>query len=302
MPRNRESERRTIDELALRYELHPELTDVYVEGIADKRFIEWFLANNNRRGWQVYAVATVEVPAPLVYARSLEVGERGEVLTLGMELSERLEDVPCRKPICIADSDFLAFDSSGIECDLCLLTDFTSMEMYAFNVKVLDKFLRVFVQIDSISSHELLAGMSSALNHLFVIRAVFHSWNKGIGIIDDFTRCCKKGQAEVQLDAQAVVTRSLQPTAAAHRLEVKIVLQEVERLLSATPNDVRRAIRGHVFVDMLAWFLDGYGVSAEIRNKKVVQRALLTSIEMNDLVEYQMFSELLDRTDANGEL
>lgn len=296
VPRSRGDERRTIKELVLRYELHPELGDVYVEGGTDEAFIEWFLMQNERRDWYVYPIDTVNVPADLVYGRDLEVSERGEVLTLGMELSERLQGVPCRKPVCIADSDTLALDEREINCDLCLLTDFTSMEMYAFNTKTLDKFLRMFVQTDGISAIELMEGISAALTQLFVVRVVFHRWKNGIGVLNEFTRCCEKGDFGVELDVRDLITRSLQPTARKYRPALETIIEEVDVLRSKVPNDIRLAIRGHDFIDLMVWFLDGYGVPTELRNKKVVHRALYTSLEMGDLIEYPMFAELLNRT------
>jgi hypothetical protein len=49
---------------------------------------------------------------------------------------------------------------------------------------------------------------------------------------------------------------------------------------------------------MLAWFLNGFGVTTEFRHPDVIQHGLFVSLETADLIEYPMFAELLRRTAA----
>lgn len=298
MSRDQGGDRREIGELVARYELEPELCDIYVEGPADEAFLELFLLQHGRSGWKVYTIDTVNVPSELVRARNLDVGERGEVLTLGMELSEQLADKGGCKPICIADSDALALEEDNIDCEICVLTDFTSMEMYAYTEHTLNKTLRIFLQAKKLTSQDVLQHLSQALVQLFLVRTVFHAEGLGIPVFSPFTSCCNKNTSEVELDVRDLVRRSLQPTAVRHRPDEQTIIDKVASLQAKLPQEVRRSIRGHDFVEMLSWFLDGYGVPQKFRQQEVLRRALLTSLEVRELIDYPMFAEILKRTTA----
>jgi hypothetical protein len=292
-------ERRTIDELELRYRLEPELGDVFVEGVSDAAFIAWFLDQNQREGWRVYPIDTVDIPSERVRARELAVGERGEALTLGLELSERLQDFEGRGPLIVTDQDDDALgEGDGIGCDLCLLTDFTAMELYAFNTRTVDKFLRVFVRTNRIGADDLIALLGPALVEVFLLRAALRRVEKRIGIMNEITRCCSRSAEGIRVDITELARRSLNAPTEAPRPTVESVLEEVQKLRGRVPADARRAIHGHDLVTMLSWILDRYGVSPEFRRPEVIRRSLFLSLELEELNAYGLFSELLRRTAA----
>lgn len=290
-------ERRTIDELETRYLLEPELGDVYVEGPSDAALISWFLDQHGRRNWRVYSIETVDVPAALVQARGFDVGARGRALTLGIELSERLGAVAGRKPVVIADqdTDALRFNREFV-CDLCLLTDFTSMEMYAYNIRTLDKLLRLFVQTQRVRADELMEALSAALADIFVVRTVLYRAGHGISIIQDVTRCCARRSGSVEVNVEELVRRSVNASGARPRPAVEAIVSEYVALKSTIPGDVRRAVHGHDFVHLLAWFLHALGVPVSLSRDEVIGRALFSCLEVTELIEYPLFVELLRRT------
>jgi len=295
--RDQGDERRTIDELETRYLLEPELGDVYVEGPSDAALIAWFLNQEQHHDWRVYPIDTVDVSATLVHERGLDTGERGEVLTLGLELSERLRDVPGRMPVMIADRDSDALlDDWNPGCDLCLLTDFTTMEMYAYNPESLDKLIRLFMWAKRITSDELMRILSPALIDIFLVRVVLQRTEGRIKTINEVTRCCTRGDEGVVVDIMDLVRRSINAPTDKPRPAVITVLNEVSALRSLVPGDVRRTASGDDLVKLLSWVFQAYGVDAELRRPEVVKRALMLCLEAGDLSKYRLFTELLRRT------
>lgn len=296
MPPSAGPERRAINELSTRYELNPDISDVYVEGHIDKALVDWFLGEYHRTRWRVYPIDTVYVPTDLVSSHNLDIGERGEVIAFAMELHQRLEHVDCQKPICIADSDALYLLGETVDCPLCMLTDFTCLEMYLFNSRVLGKFLRLFTRTPRLDSATILNEMAPILTLLYVIRAVAHRWPVPFSVFANFYRCCSKRGATVELDARDLISRSLQPLPAGERPTVDEVLSQVEQLLPRVPSDPRFAIRGRDFVLLLAWYLEGNGVGIDFRKPDVVQRSLFTCVDLDVLGDYPLWRKLLERT------
>ncbi len=96
--------RRTIDELVARYELEPELRDIYVEGHLDRSIIDWFLSRKNISDVKVYEIDTIEVPAELVEEKSVATGNKGRVIALCCELQDRIRRT--LSVMCVIDRDF----------------------------------------------------------------------------------------------------------------------------------------------------------------------------------------------------
>ena len=122
--------RQSIDELIAKYELHPGLFDVYVEGDFDRDFIFQYLdATGKRADVSVYAIDSIEVSPEVVAAAGLGPGSnKSRVLALARILAARPH---LRRPniVCIADADLDRLFGSLRAWDLVTHTDFTCMVM-----------------------------------------------------------------------------------------------------------------------------------------------------------------------------
>ena len=134
--------RRTLDELVARYELEPDLRDIYVEGKTDKLFLEWFLRNRGIQNIVVYEIETVDISAEKLFELQLKDNNRSRVITLALYLQDKFPETTPHV-ICIADKDFDWLFDITYQCDLLFFTDYSCLEMYLFNELQLDniKFL-----------------------------------------------------------------------------------------------------------------------------------------------------------------
>ena len=72
--------RRTIEELAARYELEPTLRDVYVEGAFDATVIGWVLREARCHNAAVYGIDTVNIPVAISSRYGLAEGSKGRIV------------------------------------------------------------------------------------------------------------------------------------------------------------------------------------------------------------------------------
>jgi hypothetical protein len=299
VPHEQGDERRTIEELVTRYLLEPELDDVFVEGPADAALISWFLYQTHRHAWRVYPIETVDIPSELVRERDFYVGARGQFLSLCLELADRTTNQKGRNPVFIVDLDTDSLiDVTSSNCDLCLITDFSSMDMYAFEVKPLDKFLKLFVRTVRVNAEGLINAVSAALVEIFLVRAALHEAEAEIRVIEHLTRCCSRGAAGIEVDTEELARRSINSASGVPRPTVAAIMERVSDLRTNLPEERRRVMLGHDLIHVLSWFLQALGVAPELRRSDVVRRGLVLSLEADDLSNYPMFAELLRRTVA----
>lgn len=96
--------RRTLEELVTRYQLEPELRDIYVEGKTDKIFFEWFLKHKGIENFAVYEIDTVEIPTQKLLEFGLNDSNRSRAIALALEIQNQFVELP--HFTCIADKDF----------------------------------------------------------------------------------------------------------------------------------------------------------------------------------------------------
>ncbi|MER6672399.1 hypothetical protein [Streptomyces sp. NPDC000983] len=164
--------RRTVDELVTLYELEPEVRDVFVEGRSDRNFLKSHLFTEGDASLcNVYAVSDrVHIPDGDLLAAGLLTGERGRILWLAQQLSEKLPGHS--SAALVADKDFASLDADvKAEIHGLVYTDYSSMEAYALNDGALSKLLRVTLGApDYISAPSLILAIKPALISLFLIR------------------------------------------------------------------------------------------------------------------------------------
>ena len=143
--------RRTISELITRYELEPDLRDIFVEGPRDRRFYSWYFRRCGYKDSEVLEIDLVEITRETLEAYGLGSGNRARVIALALELDSRFTSV-LRFVRCIADSDYDFVLASRIWARHLYYTDYTSVDLYAYEKELLSKVLCLGVQSFGISS------------------------------------------------------------------------------------------------------------------------------------------------------
>lgn len=288
--------RRTLDELVTRYELEPELCDIYVEGKTDKLFIEWFLDEKQLQDFAVYEIDTVEIPAQLLFELGLKDNIRSRVIALAIYIHDKLSEIPLHIT-CIADKDFDWLFGKEYQCDLLLFTDYSCLEMYLFNEVVLDKYLRLAIRLSQPKASEVLHQVSKVLEDLFLIRATNEALELNMRWLEKFGDCCKlnKNNNQVQFDLKTFITKYLNSNG--NRSQESRFITKLEELRAKELIEIRYKIHGHDFTELLCWYIRHY-LRKEIRNSynsEILAGSLLACIDAEKLAQEGLFQRLLAR-------
>jgi len=282
----------TLDELATLYQLHPELCNVYVEGDSDQGLVSWFLEEKGRKRTAVYPVSVVSVPPEVVLGYGLShPSRRSEAIALALEL-----EVRCSADLhvtVIADLDFDCIQGRRDGGALLLFTDYTSMEMYAFNAPMVGKLLRMLAPRAKVTGAEVLRRITELLQTMFALRLANHELGFGLTWLSHKKcTCLKKGEA--QFDFEDYVVRYL--NAGGKRAHATIFGDRVREIRRRFLPDVRVQIRGHDFIEVLAWYLCKSFKSCKDLTPDLLKSLLMVQFTAESLESEGLFTALLERT------
>jgi hypothetical protein len=280
-----------IEELVARYELHPHRQDVFVEGERDVGFLRIFLENKGHSGVAVFSVAVVNVPAHMLFARNLpHPSRRSAVITLALEL-EQLGVSPMQAA-CIADADFEYLLPEGIQCSLLLLTDYASMELYAFSSATVHSVLTLVASSTAMTGAGLVGNLSGPLQFLFSARAANVYLQFGLAWIEGIDKFFGIQNGILRFDEAEFMKRYL-----VDRLPIQEVTKFKARLAviqSQLTSDIRCRIRGHDFIQVFTWYLRTIERCRHL-NEDSVRQLLFLAVDKGDLGTQPMFLALLKR-------
>lgn len=287
------NERRTFQELVTRYQLEPELRDIYVEGKTDKILLEWFLEQRGIKNFAVYEIDTVEIPTQKLFELGLNDSNRSRVIALALEIQRQFTELP--HFTCIADKDFDWLFENDYTCQHLLFTDYTSLEIYLLNEFILDKFLRLSLRLTELDAKRIINTLSEMLKEIFVIRATNEALQLNMRWLEDFGGCCQVKKNQVIFDSETFIQKYLNKNS--RMSEKSLFITTLEELRTKKLKDIRYQIHGHDFIELLCWFIRPY-LRKEIRasyNSEILAGSLLGCVDANYLVQETLFKKLLAR-------
>jgi hypothetical protein len=285
-----EDERRTIEELATRYELEPALRDVYVEGGFDVAVVCEALLQAGCHNAAVYEISTVNVPTENLSKYSLPDGNKGRVIALCLELDSHVAHP--HQVTGLVDRDYDTVVGRGYANRLLLFTDYACMEMYFFDESVLERFCRLFIRKDGGLAAQLLGELIPILQDLFFIRSTNEVLSLGLTWLDADKQCAVRNGVLV-LDRQEFVQKYLNKNSKLSELSrFSTALESVREKASG---DARHQINGHDFVRLLAKRLHPIVRNKNIATADVIERVLPGYADYNRLKESPMFAVLIQR-------
>jgi hypothetical protein len=286
---------RDIDELV---ELHKRegavLQEVFVEGREDKYFYESFLAENGLRHVAVLEVETVNVPDREVARLGLPIGKKGRVVTLAALLEGRLSE---NELVCVADADLDHFKGIVYAYSLLLITDYTSIELYALCPSVMGRILGVALGGFPKGYAQVVAEIAKLLEDSFLIRVAADDLGLGPTYPDQHSSYCKfdKRKKTASFNPVDYINKAFEnyfDKSWRAPMNAKIA----ERRGQLKP-EVRLQIHGHDFIDTLAWYIRQHAGFGHI-NPATFGGVLLGFVDAAALAREPLFRELLRRLRA----
>jgi hypothetical protein len=280
--------RHTIEELLTRYELEPELRDVFVEGESDRRLLDWFFERAGLTAARTYTINLVRIPsAVLEELTDGNGGNRGRVIALALIFGRELAN-DCTSPFCLIDKDFGDVDCSSHETRYLHTTDFATVEGYAIGKTKFDKLFQLYFGRERNLDH--IDRILDILTQVFAIRHAKIRLGPKVPLID-FVRCYSFVNDNVSFDRDDYIVRLI---GSAHGEFDKDQLDATIQELVPTENfDIRDRVNGHDLVSALSWYAREIGIDHLIANEKPVGRAIALEIEFDDLRSYRLFQDLV---------
>jgi hypothetical protein len=286
--------RREIGELVTLHEKEPSLRDLVVEGVTDKHFFEWYLNERGLHNVSVYESSAIEIPDHLLLDAGLDNGARSRVIALAGAVANQH---PTNAQLtCIVDADFDFIEGVRRESPLLLLTDFTSVEVYAFNVRVIDKILKLVVKGFRKTASALITEIATPLQEIFLLRAASHVEKLGLDFNtpngNGFYKCLEVKADRLEFNREKYITSLLQ----SNRLLAKRnqLLDRVAGLRNSMAADPRFQIHGHDFEHALSLYVRRHKGFGKL-SPDTLRSSILTSLEIADLDNENLFRNLVRR-------
>ena len=281
--------RRTIDELATRYALEPELKDLFVEGPRDGTIYRWFLRQFGCTGVDVFEIDTVEITVDTLDLHGIGGGHRNRLIALALELDNKF---PAVLPFvrCVADSDFDFILESRYRAKHLLSTDYTSIDLYTYDLEQWTRILCLGFKCSESCAATLFDSMTTLLLRLFIVRAANERLHWRMKL-PNFIKCCSIQGSRIEFDREQFVTRCLNSNG---RHRDRTAFEDVcNELQAVILDDRRKGIHGNDYIELLGWFLRkhrkwrGYA-----RGERSILTVLLPSLRHQHLSNEGLFIQL----------
>jgi hypothetical protein len=295
-----EGELRRPDELALLYELEPDVRDVIVEGRGDKSFFDWFISEEQSNGLvRVYAVSDrAYLPDSDLIENGLLTGERSRVLHLSKLLSEM--GVNSDSVRLVIDSDFHSIGLDGyIENGYLLRTDFSSIEVYAFNQQTINKLLRVGLSAPGeVTAENLIESVQPTLVTLFIIRACLRESRTGAPMPAKAVEKVYRSRNDAASAVEEVLRLALDkvPKAQKNHVTKDFLMQSFRELEKLVAGDMRHFINGHDISESIVQYIKERCKSVfngdsrrAFQAPSVMEVLLMSHIDRATLRDYPLF-------------
>jgi Protein of unknown function (DUF4435) len=286
--------RQSIDEIVTKYDFHPELFDVYVEGDFDRDFLcEYFNAIGRRSDVSVYSIDSIDVPSAYVDELGLGHGSnKSRVLALARTLDQKLQR-GARNLVCIADADLDRLFGRLCTWPYVHHTDYTCMEMYSLNESSVRRFIRFTCNLDDAAAAEFLGLASSILPTQFCLRGVVEALGVGVAISSFGSGLTTKRDlstfSKERYLSAFVRTNGLR----AREEELRTLFDDLESRLAT---DIRHKSNGHDFVELLfefSWLRGGIRLqSKDAEVAKFGARLVSTGVDFRALAHEPLFATL----------
>ncbi|PCJ63633.1 MAG: hypothetical protein COA58_15970 [Bacteroidetes bacterium] len=278
--------KRKLSEIEALYFAEPETKDLFVEGPEDVNIIELFFESNQVFDINIISIDNVdfsEVP-------NFEIKSNKEkVLFLAETISTNIE-TNLSNFTCIVDKDFDSVNDNFVDNPYIQYTDFANLEMYLFNSKSINKFLKIGLKNFPLPSSIVINTLENILTDMFAIRYSRTKIDSSFQLIQP-DKILKYHKGNLKYDKADLLTKFLSKNnALAKAADFELEIQRVNEK-STELNESRLFMHGKDFFEL--FFL----IIKKIKNTytfniRSFTRAFFSSIEITSLIQYDMFQSL----------
>ncbi len=291
--------RKKIRELICLYELEPGLTDIYVEGVSDKRLIDRYLKKYKAKYFRIYEVNLIDFSELYDEFPEIKGCNKCKALKLAEEFEECF-DSSLDGVTVVVDKDFDQINGELVDNQYVSYYDYNSVELYLFNGNVLDIFIKNLNFIMNLSGNEILNKLELVLQNKFLFKLVLnrhYEWQFKSEQLPQLHKSLKfeKTTGNVVFCLDDYIVKTLHNFRKIN--EKDLFLQRIETYRKELDADPKNNIHGHDFVNILfLWF-------KAVKNQMTLkeddfERFLFQSIDYSELRHEPFFVNLENKYKA----
>jgi hypothetical protein len=255
----------TIQELLARYELEPELSDVFVEGKFDKEVLTQAFSLTSER-FAFYEIDTVHVPKETVERYGLTSGNKQRVMALAKELVPVSQDA---RFICLVDRDLDHWFGEPSPAGRLRWTIHCSLELHFLTPEVIKDIL-ITTGRAKVGDLALFAtSVQAVLRSLYILRIADRQCAFSLTWVSPRRYLSKKGdmiEFDVDRYKMALLTSNGK---SAQKAAFDRVCSDREKEFNC---DVQSTARGHDFTTLMAWAMTEFSGYREFASESAIER------------------------------
>lgn len=266
-----EIDRRTIDELRARYDLEPALRDVYVEGVFDKEVLTLCFRSIGELQRIVYEIEGIEIAEELVKSHGLTDGNKQRVITLARELAIGRENPAYR---CLVDKDLDHWFGPLEQVPGLVWTEHSSIELYFYNDRLLQDLLLTAARARIENWDVFIDSITKILRDLFAMRLADRELKWSMKWLPLEKHLSIRGGSVVFSSSEYMRRLLMKNGFNSKGAQFSSSFSKWQIKLSGDP---RGYIRGHDFIDLLAWSIRAFRGIRELASSVAIERIFLLS-------------------------
>lgn len=263
-----DSNRWTMPELLARYELEPQLQDVFVEGSFDREVLSCAVGQSAGI-YSFYEIDVVDVPSDVLKKHGLSSGNKQRVIALAHELSALTSDV---KHICLVDKDLDHWFGPLGAVGKLRWTMFCSLEHHFLNPEVIRDVLITSGRIKIAQFEAFVDSLHAVLRELYILRLVDRQKSMNMTWVSTRKYLAREGDV-IRFDVEKYKTALL--TANNYSSNKAEFDSCCVTWRASVAGDIRQSSRGHDYVELLAWAMREFRGLKDFASETAIERILI---------------------------
>lgn len=235
----------SIDELLVRYDLEPQLSDVFVEGQFDKEILTQALRAT--RDTAIYEVDVVDIPYELLQRHGLTSGNKQRVIALSKELAQLPSEALVK---CLIDRDLDHWFGELTDSPRLRWTRFCSIESHFLTPEIVRDIVLTTGRAKISQAELFVASLFIVLKTLYGLRLTDRELKLGLKWVA-VRKYLSSTNDSIEINVEKYVVAVL--NANSQLAKKSEFLTSYEAWMIKLDCDVRLASRGHDYTELLAW-------------------------------------------------
>lgn len=261
--------RRSIEDLAVRYALEPDLQDIFVEGYFDQEIISNFISKSRNRNRIAYVIDGVDISNEVVERHGFTLGNKQRVIALAREL----QHLPSKCSFCfLVDKDLDHWFGPLETTHRLKWTEYCSLELYFWSESFLKDIFIKMAKCKIDNWDVFYQSLIDTLQFKYLLRLADHELKYHIKWIS-LSKYIKINNNSILFNHDDYIDRVLQQNS---KYQFKnSFIESISKWRNKLVADNRMQIHGHDFIEIIALTIIKCNGVKHFANEEALYRILV---------------------------